>query len=302
MAESDKWDTIRAAISDMMKEIGPRAYFGAAVFPAPGASSESCAPGVQVAAVYRGDSPAGTVGRTNEYLLDATAVPAFGGTPTAATVLALTDHLAAYHEATYAILATDGGPNCDGDVSCTSADCILNIESGAAGCVPNGAVDCCSPSQYGPLNCLDGTKTIAAIAALRARGVATFIMGVPGSGPYANLLDQMAEAGGTARPTKPFYYPVESTAQAAFYGALSKIAAKATGTCLLPLGTPPKDPTQINVYFSGKVVPQTGPDGWTYGTDGGSATVTLIGKSCQRVLDGDVLDVRVVEGCPTVEK
>jgi hypothetical protein len=37
-------------------------------------------------------------------------------------------------------------------------------------------------------------------------------------------------------------------------------------------------------------------DGWTL--DG--ATVTLLGASCQQVLSGAVLDVRVVAGCPTV--
>ena len=40
------------------------------------------------------------------------------------------------------------------------------------------------------------------------------------------------------------------------------------------------------------------PDGWTYA----SQTVTLEGASCQKVLEGEVLDVRVVAGCPTIEK
>jgi hypothetical protein len=302
MNESNKWYTIRVAIAEMMSDIGPRASFGAAVFPAPGADPASCAPGVIVSEIRRGDSPAGSYGPTTENLITETDLPASGGTPTAATVLGLTDHLAALHEKTFAILATDGGPNCDADVACSSDDCILNIESGAEGCVPNGTLDCCSPSAYGPLNCLDGSATINAIAALAARGVATFIMGIPGSGPYANLLDKMAQAGGTARAEKPYYYPVETIGQAAFYDALSKIGAKATGTCVLPLGTPPTNATEVNVYLSGKVVPRSGPNGWTYSGDGGSPAVTLLGKSCSEVLEGDVLDVRVIEGCPTVEK
>jgi hypothetical protein len=39
-----------------------------------------------------------------------------------------------------------------------------------------------------------------------------------------------------------------------------------------------------------------GTDGWTL--DG--TTVTILGASCQKILDGDVLDVRVVAGCPTL--
>jgi hypothetical protein len=303
MSEFHKWDTIRAAISEMVLEIGPRANFGAAVFPAPNSSPNSCTPGVEVAAVRPGDSPAGTFGETNNVLMTATFMPASGGTPTAATVLSLTDDLASLPGTTYAIVATDGGPNCDPDISCTIADCTLNIESSPPGCTPSGASNCCAPNMYGALNCLDGAATTQAIARLRARGVPTFVMGIPGSEPYATVLDDMAVAGGTARATKPYYYPVETTDQGAFYAALAKIAAKATGTCALPLSSPPKDPGLINVYFSEQVVPQAGPNGWTYdASGGGGGTVTLLGDSCRSVLEGSVLDVRIVEGCQTVEK
>jgi hypothetical protein len=301
MNDDDKWDIIRDAISHVTEEIGPRANFGAAVFPSPEASANSCAPGVQVAGMRRGDSPAGSYGPTTEYLQEATDMPAAGGTPTAATVLALTDKLASFHEKTYVILATDGGPDCDGAISCTSADCILNIESSVAGCTPGGGVDCCSSALYGPLNCLDGTATVAAIAALAARGVPTYVMGIPGSGPYAGILDQMAQAGRTARSTKPYYYPVETTGEGSFYGALSQIAAKTTATCELAIGAAPKDPGLLNVYLGGKVVPEAGPNGWTTTVTDGQETVTLLGNSCTEVLEGDVLDVRVIEGCPTVE-
>jgi hypothetical protein len=298
MSDSNKWNTIRTAISQMMTDLGPRANFGAAVFPAPDDASNACAAGVEVESVRPGDSPAGRRGPTNEYLIEATNIPAAGGTPTAATIRNLTPRLASLHDPTFAIVATDGGPNCDADIQCTAADCMLNIESSVAGCTPDGTLDCCSASEYGPTSCLDGTATVDAIRALRARGVDTFVMGIPGSGPYAAILDEMAEAGGTARSSKPYYYPVLSTDEGAFYGALSKIAAHATGTCLLPLGQPPKDPSLLNVYLGGAVVPEEGPNGWTYA----DASVTLLGASCDEVLSGDVLDVRVVEGCPTVEK
>ena len=46
-------------------------------------------------------------------------------------------------------------------------------------------------------------------------------------------------------------------------------------------------------------VPQTGADGGTAWTLDG-ATVTVLGSACDAILKGNVIDVRVVVGCPTV--
>ena len=77
---------------------------------------------------------------------------------------------------------------------------------------------------------------------------------------------------------------------------LSNIAAKITGTCTLSLDNTPPDPGLINVFFDEHVLPQAGPDGWTLN----GTMVTISGASCQKILDGNVLDVRIVAGCPTV--
>ena len=173
-------------------------------------------------------------------------------------------------------------------------------------------------------------------------------MGVPGSAPYAALLNQLARDGNTARsqikaatdagsgddggdsgddanhatsgstpapttpapttpapttpaPTTPApttdYYAVDSTDLASFTAAMSAIAASITATCTLTLNTAPEDSPEVNVFIDEKVLPQQGDDdGWTL--DG--QTVTILGKSCQEILSGAVLDVRVVAGCPTV--
>jgi hypothetical protein len=297
MNEDNKWQTVRTSIGDLMIELGPRARFGAALFPDPSQTSNPCAPGVEVAPLRRGDSPAGTIGPVTNALLSATAIAAYGGTPTAATILRITPPLAAFPGRTFAILATDGGPNCNAALTCSADQCTVNLDDNVPGCTPTGP-DCCTSGVYGSMSCLDAGATTAAVSALAARGVPTYVIGVPGSAPYATLLDELAVAGGTARSVLPYYYPVDTTDQAAFYKTLSKIAAKLTATCALPLGMKPPDPTLINVYLNGHVVPQVGPNGWTYAND----TVTLIGNSCSRVLDGDALDVRVVAGCPTIEK
>jgi hypothetical protein len=58
----------------------------------------------------------------------------------------------------------------------------------------------------------------------------------------------------------------------------------------------PPDPTRVNVFVDGHPLPQSGPDGWSIQ----GAMVTVLGATCQKILDGEVLDVRVVAGCPTV--
>jgi hypothetical protein len=60
----------------------------------------------------------------------------------------------------------------------------------------------------------------------------------------------------------------------------------------------PPDPTQVNVFLDEQVLAQAGADGWTLS----GQTVTLLGGSCQKVLAGQVLDVRVVAGCPTLQR
>ena len=48
--------------------------------------------------------------------------------------------------------------------------------------------------------------------------------------------------------------------------------------------------------FDDAVVAPDPTNGWTF--DG--TTVTLVGQSCAHVMNGDVLNVRVIGGCPTV--
>ncbi|HLK35365.1 MAG TPA: vWA domain-containing protein [Polyangiaceae bacterium] len=300
---SDKWQVVINAIARLVVGLGPRAKIGAAVFPDPG-SANACGPGVEALAPREGDSPAGRAGPTAIALLTVLGqISANGGTPTAATLQApwLTQELSSLSakSKTYVILATDGGPNCNASATCgTDRDgvqaCQPNIES-VANCPPGGPNNCCT-GPSGALSCEDSAPTIAAVTALAAAGTPVYVIGVPGSTPYANLLDQLAIAGGTDRGQEPHYYAADTADQSQFVTAISRIAAKLAGGCTVQLDNPPPDPTHVNVFLGGQVLPQTGADGWTL--DG--STVTILGASCQSILDGDVIDVRVVGGCPTV--
>jgi hypothetical protein len=178
MTDSNKWLTIRTVIADVMHRIGPRARFGAAIFPSPAASSDTCAAGIQVMPMTPGDAPAGTYGPATGAFTSSTNYPASGGTPTAATITALTSTLTALPGKTFVILATDGGPNCDSAVTCDSSACISNIESDP-GCTPGGTNCCTGPG--GNANCLDSAAAVQSITALAAAGVPTYVVGVPGA-------------------------------------------------------------------------------------------------------------------------
>jgi hypothetical protein len=290
MSEWGKWTTVQQVIGSVMVSLGPRANFGAAVFPA-SYDNTGCAPGNQVFSVRRGDSPAGTPGpATDAMLATLRTIPAAGGTPTAATLNALQQPLFDLGGKIYVILATDGGPNCDAAARCSASMCTYNIE-GANGCVPSGP-NCCDPANQGTwLACLDEQPTAVAIAALAKAGIPVYVVGLPGSGTYAMALDDFASAGGTGA-----YYAVTTTDQAALETALKQIAAKITGTCTFNLGSVPPDPSLVNVFLDETILPQQGPDGWTLM----GSTLSIEGGSCQRILDGDVLDIRVFAGCPTV--
>ncbi|HZU82825.1 MAG TPA: vWA domain-containing protein [Polyangiaceae bacterium] len=292
-----KWVNVRAAVANLIFDLGPSAQFGATVFPAP-AVPDQCAPGVQVMALRPGDA----FGATRDAFLAATAaLTPNGGTPTAATFVALEPMLANPDSPTYVILATDGGPNCDRspNISCTIDQCTNNID-GVGPCTPTGPMNCCTRAAAGPVGCLDTTATANAIGALHTAGVKTYVMGIPGSAPYASVLDQMALAGGTARAAEPLYYRVDTADTAALGSTFAQIAAEAMKSCVLTLERAPRDPGALNVYVDGAVVPSDGANGWSVQ----GRKVTLEGASCASIQGGmgaaGAPTVRVLEGCPTV--
>jgi hypothetical protein len=290
MQEQSKWTNVQAVVADLITQLGARARFGAAVFPAQG--SDACATGLEVMPVQLGDSQ----GVTASAFLAATSLTPVGGTPTAATLQALLPELRSFPQETFVILCTDGGPNCDAALSCGADQCTSNMD-GAPGCPTGGPPNCCDPTTgIGGLGCLDGARAAQSVADLRGAGIETFVLGIPGSAPYAAVLDQLATAGGTARGSEPLYYRVDSADTAVLGAALGQIAAQVTASCTFLLKHPPKDPNAVNVYVGGVLVPRDGPDGWALqGTK-----LTLEGATCAAIHSGQAVSLRVVQGCPTV--
>jgi von Willebrand factor type A domain len=296
MATPDKWTQIRITVGKIMRSLGPRANFGATMFPGSG-SQDSCAPGTEIMSVRPGDPPSsGVDGPTTTALLTATRVTPEGGTPTGATLQAVRGRLSKVAGRVFVILATDGAPNCNPNATCGFDRCQLNVED-YPGCPKGGPFNCCEPPDGYRENCTDTISTLTEIGTLKNSGIPVYVVGLPGAAPYAALLDEMATLGGTALPKSPKYFDVGAASEDVMLATLKKVAAQIVGTCTFDLKEEPADPSHVNVYMDDVVLPYEPVNGWTI--EGKS--VTLVGDACDRVKNGDVLDVRIIAGCPRVE-
>jgi hypothetical protein len=277
MKRDDKWGTVRRVTSDLVKTIGSRARFAAAAFPV---GNAACGVGGEYMSARRGSD------RVAAEMLSLLPSTAGGGTPTAATLELITQRLV-LHPNTFAILATDGGPNCNLGVRCGVEQCILNIESYGE-CRPNQTPNCCEGGNEAQRNCLDGARTVEAVRKIKERGVPVFVVGIPGSALYGQILDDVAKAGGTARPQAPFYYRVDSSDAQALTRALTEIVLRITATCTLRLERPAANPDDVHVYLDGSEVVRE-----DFTIDG--KTVTLLGGACETAKTAE--RIRVSDGC-----
>jgi len=296
-----KWRAAQSAVVSLLRAIGHRVEYGAATFPG---TSSSCDAGRQLVPFTRGDPPNPSSSRDGPVLqsfIDRLSLlePA-GGTPVAATIAELAPVLQGSGDArTYVILVTDGAPNCNTDAACGTSACIPDIEGAfIEGELCGVEFSCCDPAVVGRGaggNCVDDEAAFAEVQALAEAGVPTYVVGMPGAEPFAQLLDRLAEAGGTARDTTPRYFAVEDEAELG--EALLQIGAGVAIDCDLALSEVPEDASLVNVYYDGAVVAYDPENGWEW--DGDSA-LTLRGAACDELRSGRVANVAIVYGCNTV--
>ena len=290
-----KYSAVRTGLMRLVQKIGWRSQIGAVVYP--GLEGDQCAGGVEVFPLRPGDAKSYADANPNGPITvafgQAINVVQSGGTPTGQTLAALVPKLSALGSNTYVILATDGGPNCNTEISCGPERCMLNIEN-APICK---AANCCDPlsgPDYSAVNCLDADRTVAAVQALSAVGVKTIVVGIPGSDIYRTLLDLMAVAGGVPRPSSPRYYRVDNLDDIS--SLLLEIGDQVAVSCDIVLSTKPIDKDTVNVFLDQTLVRSDPLDGWTWT---GDDRVTLHGKSCADLSAGIYSAARVVVGCPT---
>jgi hypothetical protein len=297
----NRYTTARLAVADVLRAIGHRISYGAAVLPA-FHNSDYCATGEQVFAVTRGDPLSADRAQSGPtlqaFLRLLGSYPPNGSTPVAATLVALTPTLLALPGRTVAILATDGGPNCNADARCNADRCIMNIERSYVGSeLCAGSLNCCDPDKVrdGPRMCVDEAATVAALDQLAQGGVSTYVVGLPGSDTYADVLNTFAEAGQTARQGLTRYYAAGD--QLELTAALREILGEVAISCDVVLDARPPDRQHVNVYFDQHLVPQNAAHGWSWLDE---RTLRLQGSRCDELKRGDVGQVQVLSGCVTV--
>lgn len=301
-----KWDVITLALlhakDGVLRRLGSRISVGLALFPGPAKGADTCIAGDEYLPLTPG-SPA-----TYDKIVDILRYePPYGGTPTSATLRSLAPKIKALPKPAFVLLATDGAPNC-ADTPCPPGRCGYNIEKVTrSGVACDEKLNCCDPSLVpeggGWKVCVDADATREVIADLATTGVKTFVFGAPGVGPYADDLNALATAGGTARedakPGEPLYYAATSVSQDAFVAALGAVAAKVLDSCVITLEEVPDDRGITNVLLDGALVPQDPVDGWSWTSDG---RIELHGASCAKVKAGEITNVKVAVGCRTVTK
>jgi hypothetical protein len=298
-----KYYTARSSIVALLRDIGHRVRYGAALYPSK-TDPDTCAPGEEVFATVRGDPAECSVGGKSGPVLSSLSryLSSFtpeGSTPTAATLEALRPTLVELEGNTSVVLVTDGAPNCNFEATCSSSTCTLNIENLVVdGHACTSGYNCCDPANTGPTGpgyCADGEATERAIEALAQEGIETYVIGMPGAEPYAELLDRLAAAGGTARAGETAYYAVGDAE--ALLDTLYAIGTGIAIRCEIELESAPEDPARVNVYFDGELVPSDETDGWRWD---GEQRIEVEGEACDRLRSGEIREARVVFGCDTV--
>jgi len=219
-----------------------------------------------------------------------------GTTPTWKAIEAAEAHLESLTDGNpkYIILATDGIPNCTALPNC---DCPPGwFDNGANQCQLTGG----GIYDYYTCDFVGGNsinKTYQTIAQTAARGIHTFVVGLPADGGDNLGMNLLAQAGEEARPGALKYYMASS--QSDFQNAITSIAS-GLASCTFPLSPLPPDPNLVNVYVGGQAAPRDPmhSDGWDYTPDG--MGIRLFGSWCQRVQSGAATDVHAVFGCPPV--
>jgi hypothetical protein len=242
-----------------------------------------------------------------------------GGTPTALTMKSLVTYqpLLSHERDNFAVLLTDGLPNCNAanDPVATTCACTISKATPASAC----------SAMSGGLTfnqCLDDQGSADEIAVLKAKGVRTIVIGFGtdvGNTLGSTTMSKMAAAGGFTRPcasnadcnpgdscssggVDPCGRPA-STCQQSFFQAgnaaeLGRVldAIRTSVTCepCLQVIAPPSDPSLISVLVDG-VHTDPGPNTWQYNNNPTAPGIEFLGAMCTRMMMSTVKDPVHVE-------
>lgn len=276
--DDSRWDVFRIRLLEALDALPDATRVGFMRYPRPGGGCPSTTPEVAIEAL--------TSARAAFAEVLAGLAPS-GTTPTHDAVMNA-----------FGVLRADGGER---------RSTILATDGAATVCL-----GCDGWCELGP----DNERMIRNIEAAASEGIATYVIGVPGSQSFRSVLSRMALAGGTApggcSSSGPSYCHYDLTDPAidlasGLRDALASIGESAI-RCEYEIPDNPEgtfDETRVNVVLTGDDGTRESlrrdrarRDGWDYGDDG--RRIFLHGPACERAraLRSGRVDVQF--GCPTL--
>jgi hypothetical protein len=265
----NKWDATVPGVKEVVAGTDTSVSWGLKWFPT-GALRCGVSAGVEV--------PVKAMNATAVNAEITASMPAMKGqsaTPTASAVNTATAYLRTVtgNAPKYIVLVTDGEPNCKGGSN----------DGGEA------------PDEDG---------AVAAVAAAKAAGFETFVVGIAADATFRATLNRMAVAGGRPRsdPSDPTakYYPVNSKTD--IVSVLGSIASGIT-TCEYPLHIPPPNRDYVRVEVTigsqSQFVPRdlSHNQGWDYVAGGPHGTVQIFGTVCNQLKAVENSTADIYFGC-----
>lgn len=262
-----RWDTLRDSLFQTITPFDNALAMGAKFYPeesppGPSPADEACRTDVGV-----GIAPAR--GNVKDIINVFDTTDPNGGTPTAEAIRLAAQYIAGTRGvARTMIVATDGAPNCNGDLDQQRCTCT-------------SATGNCATAPGGEFNCLDDVRSITAIRDIfQTLKIPVYVIGIGSTErpEFLKVLDDMAVAGGRPRPTAPFHYNVQTSADlTAALGSISDSIAKCT--YLTP--SAPTDPNAIDVEINGKTIARdpSHTNGWDW-VDQAFGTIAFFGAAC----------------------
>jgi len=292
IAFTTKWEEYGAAIGTSAQAMDDNVNMGLVLVPGPGTvgtgmiNPELFCQGTVTTPVLQVDPDPGTGGDIADMLDDADNFPICNaGLAPVRKALESAANAIEVHEPAPGIvlLVLDGAPNCNlasplcGDEECADLPDFCNGSNGTVGC-------------------LDATATVALLEEMEGDGVKTYVIGIPGSEDFSDVLDAMADAGGTAQSGDTKYFAVTSAEELG--AALDGIVEDAV-SCVFELDDAPPNADDINVAVDGTPLVTGDADGFEFDADGNA--IELVGQACDDLLAGDISEVKFLYGCEAYE-
>jgi hypothetical protein len=198
-----------------------------------------------------------------------------GGTPTSEAVRLAAQYVTSVRGVSRVmVLATDGAPNCNGNLDNGRCTCTATTQTGE---------QACAGREGGEFNCLDDRRAIDVVRAIfEVQKIPVYVIGIGSTErpEFLKVLDDMAVAGGRARPTAPRHYNVQTAAE--MKSALNVIQ-DSVAKCTYLTPSAPTDPNAISVEIDGSPVARdtSHRNGWDW-VDQAYGTMTFFGPACDR--------------------